>query len=345
MPGAGRRGLLAALAATPAAAGRAQGQVQGGPSQGGQSQAGQSQGGQASARAGSVTLLVGAAPGSGPDSWTRSFAPFLERHWPHAVIGIRNLPGEGGLAAARAMAEAPPDGRLIGSVATPQLLARLVEADATALLPRLDFLAAVAEEPLVLVGHPGTVPDLAMLRELATLRGLAARATLGTPPQGSAAQLAGVALGLALPLGLLAFANAAAAREAVMAGNIPCAMLAAPQAIAALRDGRLAGLGIAQALRSPLLPEVPTLREQGIPLVLTAHRGFVLPAGVPPERTEPLVRALRAATGDPEFAAQAEDQGYVPSFLGPTLWTPLLRRSATELANRWTIDPWVARRD
>ncbi len=286
-----------------------------------------------------MTLLVGAAAGSGPDHWARAFAPFLERHWPHAAITVLNHPGEGGLAAARRLAEAPPDGRVIASVATPQLLARAVEAASAGLLDRLRFFAAVAEEPLMLVGPPGPVADLA------ALRGLPAPLTLGTPPQGSAPHLAGVALGRQLGLGVLAFATAAAARQAVMARNIPCAMLAAPEAIGAWRDGQLLALGLAQDRRSPLLPEVPTLGEQGVPLALVARRGFTAPAGVPAALLEPLLGALQAAVADPEFAAQAEAQGFVPQFLTEVTWTPQLRKVTGELAARWTTDPWTERRD
>ncbi|RYJ02719.1 MAG: hypothetical protein EON47_06585, partial [Acetobacteraceae bacterium] len=126
--------------------------------------------------------------------------------------------------------------------------------------------------------------------------------------------------------------------------NIPCAMLAAPEAIAALRDDRLVALGVAQSSRSPLLPEVPTLTEQGLPLVLVARRGFAVPAGVAPALLEPLLRAMRAAVADPEFAAQAEAKGYVPRFLGPAAWAPEVRRLSGELAARWVADPWIARR-
>ena len=293
----------------------------------------------AEAPGGSVTLLVGAAAGSGPDLWARGFAPFLERHWPRAAIAVLNRPGEGGLAAARSLAAAPAGGNVIASVATPQLLARAVEAAAVPLLERLAFIAAVAEEPLLLVGPAGADAGLAALRALPPA------AVLGTPPAGSAPQLAGVALARRLGLGLLAFASAAAARQAVMAGNIPCAMLAAPEAIGALRDGQLQALGLAGERRSPLLPEVPTLAEQGIPLALVARRGFAAPVGVPPALLEPLLRALQAAVADPEFAAQSEARGYVPAFLGQAAWAPPLRRLASELSRRWATDPWVARQD
>ncbi|MDO9706741.1 tripartite tricarboxylate transporter substrate-binding protein [Paracraurococcus lichenis] len=295
--------------------------------------------GLAAAQPGPVTLLVGAPPGSGADSWARGFAPFLERHWPRAMVAVVNRPGEGGLAAARSIAAAPADARLIGAVGTPLLLARAVAARAEALLDRLAFVAAVAEEPLVLVGLAGTTDDLDALRALGP------QAVLGTPPHGSAAQLAGIALGRALPMGLLSFPNAAAARQAVLAGNIAAALLAVPDAIAALRDGRLAGLALAQEQRSDLLPEVPTFLEQGIPLRLAAHRGFAVPAGTEAAPLQPLLQALRAVVADPEFAAQAQAQGYIPRFIGPTAWEPMLRRRLAELSERWATDPWTSRQE
>jgi len=291
------------------------------------------------AGAGPVTLLVGVGPGSGADTWARGFAPFLERHWPHAAVTVANRPGERGLAAARALATAAPDGRLIGAIGTPLLLARAVEAGAEAVLDRLAFVAAVAEEPLVLVGQAGQIEDLEALRAL----GL--QPTIGTPPSGSAPQLAAVALGLAVPLSPLAFASGAAARQAVLAGNIPCAFLAVPDAINALRDGRLVGLALAQEARSDLLPDVATFTEQGIPLRFAAHRGFAVPAGTEASMLAPLLQGLRAVVADPEFAAQAQAQGYVPRFIGPNAWGPMLRRTLAELRSQWAVRPWTSRKE
>ncbi|WP_431269837.1 tripartite tricarboxylate transporter substrate-binding protein [Dankookia sp. P2] len=250
-----------------------------------------------------------------------------------------NRPGEAGLAAARALAAARPDGRLIGAVAVPRLLSRAIEAHAGPLLARLDFLAVVAEEPLVLVGQTGTLDDLDAFRALGR------QAVLGTPPHGSAAHLAALALGGSLSFDMLAFASAPAARQAVLAGNIACALLALPEAIAALRDGRLSGLALAQPRRSELLPEVPTFAEQGIPLQLAAHRGLAVPAGIDGAVLSPLVAALKAVVVDPDFAAQAQAEGFVPRFIGQAAWEPMLRRMLAELGERWTQDPWTARHD
>jgi tripartite-type tricarboxylate transporter receptor subunit TctC len=288
---------------------------------------------------GPISLLVGAAAGSAADHWARGFAPFLERHLPRTAVAVVNRAGEGGLAAARGIAGAPPDGRLIGAVALPRLLSRAIEARAEPLLARLDFIGVVAEEPLVLIGLAGTVDDLDALRALGP------QAVLGTPPHGSAAQLAAGALGRALAFDLLPFATASAARQAVLAGNIACALLALPEAIAALRDGRLAGLALARPQRSELLPEVPTFAEQGIPLQAAAYRGFAVPAGTDHAVLLSLLAALRAVVEDPEFAAQAQAQGAIPRFIGQPAWEPMLRRMLVELGERWDRDPWTARHD
>ena len=157
-----------------------------------------------------LRLVVGAPRGTGADRWARGFAPFLERHWQRSGIALSNQPGEGGLTAARAIAAAPPDGITIGLVAVPSLIARAVERGAIGLINELAFVAAVTEEPVVLVAPPGT--DLASLRE----RGPAGM--IGCPPPGSAGQLLAVELAPTLGLTPLAFPNAAAARQAVLAG-------------------------------------------------------------------------------------------------------------------------------
>lgn len=288
-----------------------------------------------------LTLLVGAPPGSTTDRWARGFAPFLERHsLPRSTVTVLNLPGEGGLAAARALVAAAPDGRTLALVATPTLLARAVERDEAALLDRLDFTAAVSEDPVVLVA-----PPTAAAAGLAGLKALAESASaLGTPPPGTASHLAALALQEVVPFSPLVFPNAAAARQAVMAGNLAVALLPVSEAAAALRDGRLAGLAVTAERRLAALPEVPGFAEQGVRLHLASHRGVALPRGVPAPALTALQAALRAAVADPEFVAQATANGYAPRYLPQAEWAPELRRLTGELLRRWEHEPWISPR-
>ena len=199
---------------------------------------------------------------------------------------------------------------------------------------------------MLLVAPFGSAAQLAVQAGTPTLdalRVLPPTSLLGTPPGGSAPQLVGAALAAHLGLTPFAFANAAAVRQAVLAGHIQLAMLAAPDAMALLREGRIAALAVAAERRSPLLPETPTLSEVGLRLAARASRGFALPGGTPLAAVNALAQALRAVVLDPEFVAQADAFGYRPDFQGPEAWMGQVRATATDLAARWRSDPWTQR--
>jgi len=283
-----------------------------------------------------LRLLLGAPRGTGADRWARGFAPFLERHWPRSSVTLINQPGEGGLVAARAMAETAADGKTIGLAAVPALVARAVERSATDLLDRLDFVASITEEPVVLVAPPGT--DLAQLR---------ARhgKLIGCPPPGSAGQLLADDLAGQLRLTPLSFPNAATARQAVLAGNLAAALLLLPDVISALREDRLTALALGSSERSSLLPDVPRFEELGLPRALATWRGCMLPPGVPAEMRDKLMRSLRAVVADPEFAAQGNETGFSPRFMPGTEWVAALGGLRESLTARWQRSPWIARPD
>jgi tripartite-type tricarboxylate transporter receptor subunit TctC len=288
----------------------------------------------AAERRDAVALLVGAPPASRQDRWARGFAPFLERHWRRAVVGVLSQPGDGGLAALRALGAAPPDGRVLGLLTLPTLLARAIERGEASPLEAIRPVGAIAKDEVVLVAPAGAAPDLAALRALDP------QAVLGTPPPGSAAHLAAAPLRRTLPLTELAFPNGGAARQAVLAGNVAAGLLPLPEAIAPLRDGRLVGLAIATDRRSPLLPDLATFREQGIPLLAAACHGVAVSAATPDRVVQQIEASLRDAIADPEFAAQAAAAGQTPRFLPGPAWAAELRTQEAELRRRWFEDPW-----
>lgn len=273
-----------------------------------------------------ITLVSGAPPGSSGALWVQGFAPFLERHWPGVTVAVRGVPGDRGLAAIAAVAAAPADASFdtLGVVVTPFLLARAIEAGAQGVLESLEFIGAVVEEPVVLVAAPRDTPDFA------PLRGAGPAATLATPPAGTGAALAARMLAArGARVDLLPFATAAAARKAVTHGSVRAAMLALPEAILALREGQLAPVAVAAAKRTRLLPDTPTLAELSLPVVLASRRGIVAPRGA---ATAAVAAALAAAVVDPEFVAQADEQGWVPYWLDAAGWAQERGRQAAGLA-------------
>jgi tripartite-type tricarboxylate transporter receptor subunit TctC len=290
------------------------------------------------ARRGAVELLVPGPPGSAADRWARGVAPFLERAWPRQPLAIRNAPGRGGLEAVAELAGAGPGRKLIGMLTTPLLLARAVEAAEPSPLARIAPLGALIEEPVVIVAAPGSRTDLDALRAGAP------GSSIGTPPPGTGAHVAGLRIAERVGLPLLTFPSAAAARQAASAGHVAAAALTLPDAIGYLRENKLVALGVASARRSPLLPELPTLRESGLEALGATRRGFALAAEAPAEWRAWLLVGLEALAADPDLAAYCAESGQVPRFLGPEAWAGLLGRQEEELRRRWREEPWLPRR-
>lgn len=282
-------------------------------------------------------LIVPAPPGSNPDRWARGIAPFLERAWPRQTLVVRNRPGRGGLDAAAELA-ALPGRRSLLVLTTPVMLARAVEGSEGPPTARLSPLAALVEEPALLVTAPGGPADLEALRN-------GTRSTaIATPPPGTGAHVTGLRLAERAGLPILPFPSATAARQAAAAGHVAAAVLTVPDALGLLRDGRLVSLGIASSRRSPLLPEVPTLREAGLELLGATRRGFALGPEPDPGWQAWLAAGLARLAADPDLASFCAENGQVPRFLGPEAWAGLLTRQDEELRRRWQEAPWLPRR-
>lgn len=289
------------------------------------------------ARRDPAELVVPAPPGSGPDRWARGIAPFLERAWPRQPLVVRNRPGRSGMEAAGELAAAPPRRSLL-VLTTPVMLARAVESGEASPVARLSPLAALVEEPALLVAAPGGPGDLDALRNGTRTSPIA------TPPPGTGAHVTGLRLAERAGLPILPFPSATAARQAAAAGHVVAAVLTVPDAIGLLRDNRLVALGIAASRRSALLPEVPTLREAGLELLGATRRGFALGPGTEPEWRSWLTDGLARLAGDPDLESFCAENGQVPRFLGPEAWAGLLTRQEEELRRRWQEAPWLPRR-
>ena len=284
-----------------------------------------------------IELIVPASAGTQADRWARAMAPFLERVWPRQPLVVRNRPGRGGLEALAELAAIGPERKVIATMTTPSLIARGIEAGETPLVERITPLAALIEEPVLLVTAPGGPTELEQLRNGTT-------APIGAPPPGTGAHVTAMRLAERVGLPLLAFPSAAAARQAAAAGHVAAATLSLAEAIGFLRDNKLVALGVASTRRTPLLPDLPTLREAGLELLGATRRGFALPPGIPSEWRDRMAVGLNNLANDPDLATVAAENGQVPRYLGPEAWSTLLARQEDELRRRWQEDPWLPRR-
>lgn len=289
-----------------------------------------------------VTVIVGAQPGSRLAEMTHSVIPFLSRHWARTDIALRFIPGEGGLHALRALAESIPSGATLSWVASPSIPARIVDRGGEDVLARIALLGVVLREPIAFVS-PMSAPVNSVQDLIRRASDDADAVPLGTPPPGSPPHLAALRLQAVAQtrLNIVTFPSAAAARQAVIAGNVSAGVLGLSDVIAALRDDRLHGIGLASRNRFGTLPDMPVLSEAGVPLATSIRRGFAVPVGLPADVVAPILDTLRAMTADPDFKAFAETSGFVPVWQDGAAWDRVITAERTELSKLWLTEPWL----
>ena len=246
-------------------------------------------------------IVVGFPPGGSADLMARALAQQLAGYAPSVIVD--NKPGAGGRIALEALKNAEPDGSTL--VITPSSMVALYPHVYKKLSydPLKDFtpVAMMASFPFVLTVGPLVPAQVKTVAEfLAWCRANPKLAAYASPGNGSTPHFAGVALARAAQMDLthVAYKGGAPAMNDVLGGQIAANMAVISNALPLLQTGKLRALAITGAVRSPALPEVPTLIESGYRDVLvTEWFGVFLPARAPADLSVRLNAAVRDALG------------------------------------------------
>ena len=290
-----------------------------------------------------LTILLGFPEGGSADKAARAFVQVLAPLMPGTDITLTNLPGDAGRTMFAALGDAPANGTIVGWVVTPALPARMIDRDDQALGQRIRLLGQVEREPIAFVS-PSSDPANSIQDIIQRASDDADAVPLGTPPPGSPPHLAALRLQVLAQtqLNIVTFPSAAAARQAVLAGNVSAAALGLSEVIGNLRAGDLSAIGIAARRRFGLLPDMPILDEGGIPLAAFIRRGIGVPAGTPLEALAPLLDAIRLATRDGAFGEQAEANGYYAAWEEGADWLAQMQTEQAALTQLWQTNPWLS---
>lgn len=101
----------------------------------------------------------------------------------------------------------------------------------------------------------------------------------------------------------------------LLGGRIDAAIQWPGQFVSHVKAGTLKVLAVTSADRVPVLPDVPTAKEQGADIDITMWRGLAAPKGTPPEAIAKLEEAAKKAAESPEFKEASEKLGFTPAFL------------------------------
>jgi tripartite-type tricarboxylate transporter receptor subunit TctC len=260
-----------------------------------------------------VRVLVGFAAGGGTDVQARIVAPRLAEALGVPVV-VENRPGASTMLAAQEVARAAPDGHTLlytfnGTFTqNPHTLAG-VSYD-----PFRDFTAVAlgARGPTLLVVHEA-VPARDVRELVAYGRAHPGTLNVASFGVGTSSHLFAEMLirqsGVAMTH--VPYKGAADAAKDLLAGRVQLMFDSAASAIPNLRSGRVRALGIVAPERSPLLPEVPTLAEQGYrDIDLVGWLGWFGPANLPAHVVDTLNAALAKVLSSPDVKARFAEGAY-----------------------------------
>jgi tripartite-type tricarboxylate transporter receptor subunit TctC len=130
------------------------------------------------------------------------------------------------------------------------------------------------------------------------------------------------------------YRSAPAAQQALMGGEVSMFFDTPITAVPLVKDGRLRALGVSTRTRSPLMPDVPTIEEAGVPgYEVLGWNGILAPAATPRPIVERLNREIRAVLDEPEVKQKLAQQGADPAPTDPESFARLIRDDVAKWAD------------
>ena len=292
-----------------------------------------------------VTLVVAFTPGGPSDVLSRIVGRQLERILGQTFV-IDNRPGGGGNIAAEVVAHATPDGYtlLMGNnsiLATNGALYKKLNYDA-----EKDFapISMIGTQPNILVVNPD-LPVHSLADLIALAKANPGKLNYANSGFGAAAHLSAELFKSAAHVDIVAvsYKGAAPALLDVIAGHVQMMFATSASVIGHIKSGALRPLAVTTLKRTPLMPELPTVAELGLPgFDATTWHGLVAPAGTPKDVIATLNRATVQALADPDARRALGDLGVdivgdTPQEFGAYIaseipkWTAVVKTSGAHL--------------
>jgi tripartite-type tricarboxylate transporter receptor subunit TctC len=276
-----------------------------------------------------VTLIVPNPPGGLVDTSARLLSDPLARLLNQSVI-VENRPGGSGNIAYQAVARAKPDGyTLLASysayhTANPALIPKL-QWD-----PVKDFapVALLTVATNVIAVHP-SLPVNNLKEFIEYARKNPGKLNYASQGNGSLSHIGTELFKQQTQTDMVhvPYKGSGAAIQDVLSGQVQVFITTPPSVMGHVQVGKLKALAVAGRSRHPMMPNVPTTAEAGVPdFSLEAWVGLFAPAGTPPEVVAKLSEEVRNSLETPESRQRAAAQGVEIRYLPPDALRSLLRR-------------------
>ena len=259
-----------------------------------------------------LTFIVPGSPGGGMDVVTRVVAERMSKELGQPIV-VENKPGAAGSIAAEYVQQSAPDGYtiLMGQTShfaiNPGLYKSLPYDPIDGFIP----ISLLADAPNVVV-----VPKDSPIQNMTDLIEAARKAdgglTLAVSSNGTVSHLTGELLETTanVTFNHIPYKGAAPAIVDVVGGRIDFMLSSIPTALGQIRAGGLRAIAVSADKRSPTLPDVPTIAEQGYPgFNAGTWYGLFAPAGTDPAVIDVLTDAAQAAIKDEAIRVKLQEEG------------------------------------
>jgi tripartite-type tricarboxylate transporter receptor subunit TctC len=276
-----------------------------------------------------IKLIVQARPGGTSDLVARTVATDLEKELGQQIV-VENMPGASGSLAMNFVASQQPDGYTIGYLP--------VE---LAMLEYLGF-ENVKPDRFALIAQANSVPATVTVNASSPHQTLqdfltAAKSTqfsVGNSGPGSIWHAASAALEQAAGVKFtpVPFDGGAPAIVALLGNKIDAATVGIPEILSGYNSGELRALAVLADERNPQLPDVPTAKEAGVDVTITAWGGFGAPEGTPEPVVDKLAAGFEKVVTSQAFKDAMAKQGVEALYRDPAEFTAFVEEQSEQFA-------------
>jgi tripartite-type tricarboxylate transporter receptor subunit TctC len=273
-----------------------------------------------------IKMVVGYAPGGGSDIMGRLIAQQITEAMGQQVV-VENRAGAAQNVAAELVAKSPADGYTL-------FMSSAALGVNVSLYPKLNYdpikdfapVAVFSTSPNLLLVHP-SFPARNVREFIAVAKKNPGRLNFSSSGSGSTQHLSGELLNLMISVNMahIPYKGSAPSMTALASGEVDFSFNNIPASQPLMTPGRIRALAITSAKRSPLLPELPTMIEGGLPgFVTETWYGVLMPAGTPGEVINALNAVIVKAVQKEEFRARLAQMGADPVAETPEYFRKML---------------------
>jgi len=286
-----------------------------------------------------IKLIVGFPPGGSADPTTRIMGQALSEQMGQPVI-VENRPGADSAIAAEQMTRMPADGYTLMFASNSAMTAAVALRKNPTYDPLADFtpLSMVGRATVFFYVHPG-VPAKTMKEFIAFAKAHPGKLNYGTGNPLSILYNVQLISATGINMVHVPYKGEGPLNPDILTGRVESSFLSTGTAVSYAKDGRLRALAVLLDKRSPLLPDVPTISEAGVPQITVRQwAGMFGPAKMSRDVVDRLNKEINAALKRPDVIDKLLSYGYSPEGSTPerlleinrddlALWRRLVREA------------------